>query len=103
MKIAITGGTGFVGGHLARSLVARGHEVVLIARGMDRRAESLRQLARLNVALIGTDDEDNLCQAMMGCEAVAHCAGINREIGSRGYCCAFPDIRPLHFQASDHS
>ena len=32
MKIAITGGTGFVGGHLARALTADGHEVVLIAR-----------------------------------------------------------------------
>ncbi|MCE0497960.1 MAG: NAD(P)H-binding protein [Methylacidiphilales bacterium] len=85
MKIAITGGTGFVGGNLARSLAIRGHEVVLIARGMDRRVESLRQLMRLNVALIGTDDEDKLFQAMTGCEAVVHCAGINREIGSQTY------------------
>jgi uncharacterized protein YbjT (DUF2867 family) len=33
MKIAITGGTGFVGRHLARTLVNVDHEVVLIARG----------------------------------------------------------------------
>jgi len=85
MKIAITGGTGFVGGHLARSLSARGHEIVLIARGIDRRAEKLRQLTRVNVVLIGTDDEDKLFEAMTGCEAVAHCAGINREIGSQTY------------------
>jgi len=32
MKIAITGGTGFVGGHLARRLIADGHEVVHISR-----------------------------------------------------------------------
>ena len=37
MKIAITGGTGFVGSHLARSLVTAGHEVVIIARGIDDR------------------------------------------------------------------
>ncbi len=30
MRIAITGGTGFVGRHLARDVVAKGHEVVLI-------------------------------------------------------------------------
>lgn len=36
MRIAITGGTGFVGRHLAQLLVVRGHEVVLIARGLDR-------------------------------------------------------------------
>jgi nucleoside-diphosphate-sugar epimerase len=40
MRIAITGGTGFVGRHLARELVAHGREVVLIARGPDRRDPS---------------------------------------------------------------
>jgi uncharacterized protein YbjT (DUF2867 family) len=85
MKIAITGGTGFVGGHLARSLTARGHEVVIIARGTDRRVETLRQLTNVKVALIGTDDEETLCQAMTGCVAVAHCAGINREVGRQTY------------------
>ncbi|MGI8846878.1 MAG: NAD-dependent epimerase/dehydratase family protein [Candidatus Dormibacteria bacterium] len=33
MRIAITGGTGFVGRHLAKQLSDSGHEVVLIARG----------------------------------------------------------------------
>jgi hypothetical protein len=42
MKIAITGGTGFVGGHLARHLTSAGHEVVLIARGVDKRDVTLR-------------------------------------------------------------
>src|ERR1700754_2872857 len=32
MRIAITGGTGFVGRHLANRLISEGHEVVLIAR-----------------------------------------------------------------------
>lgn len=32
MKIAITGGTGFVGLHLANRLAAAGHEVVAIGR-----------------------------------------------------------------------
>lgn len=41
MRIAITGGTGFVGRHLARLLVQAGHEVVLIARGKDTRDTSI--------------------------------------------------------------
>ncbi|MBL8098589.1 MAG: NAD(P)-dependent oxidoreductase, partial [Anaerolineales bacterium] len=33
MKIAITGGTGFIGRHLAHDLISRGHEVTIISRG----------------------------------------------------------------------
>jgi uncharacterized protein YbjT (DUF2867 family) len=32
MKVAITGGTGFVGRHLAKRLLDEGHEVLLLAR-----------------------------------------------------------------------
>ena len=32
MKIGITGGTGFVGSHLAEALLEAGHEVVQVAR-----------------------------------------------------------------------
>ena len=69
MKIAITGGTGFVGRHLAEQLAAEGHEVVAISR-------------RSGVAI---DDEQALAAAFAGCEAVAHCAGINRELGEQTY------------------
>jgi NADH dehydrogenase len=68
MRIAITGGTGFVGSHLAARLRSEGVECVAIGRG---------------VAAI--DDVDALSRAFAGCEAVAHCAGINREIGTQTY------------------
>lgn len=48
MKAAITGGTGFVGRHLAQALVEQGHEVVLIARGMDRRDLNVLSLPRVS-------------------------------------------------------
>ena len=69
MKIAVTGGTGFVGRHLGARLRADGHEVVAISRrnGVD------------------VDDAASLARAFEGCDAVAHCAGINREIGSQTY------------------
>jgi nucleoside-diphosphate-sugar epimerase len=44
MKIAITGGTGFVGRNIARTLAAKGHTVVLIARGRDTTDQTIRQL-----------------------------------------------------------
>jgi uncharacterized protein YbjT (DUF2867 family) len=85
MKIAITGGTGFVGRHLARALTAGGHEVVLIARGADHRDESIRKLPGAQFIPIGTNDEDILALAFAGCDGVAHCSGINREIGAQTY------------------
>ncbi len=69
MKIAITGGTGFVGRHLAARLTAEDHEVVAVSR-------------RNGVAV---NDEQALAAAFAGCDAVAHCAGINREIGGQTY------------------
>ncbi len=85
MKIAITGGTGFVGGHLAKSLSEHGHDVVVIARGLDERNSEVRKLERTQFALIGTADESELCHAFEGCNAVAHCAGINREVKPGDY------------------
>jgi NADH dehydrogenase len=85
MKIAITGGTGFVGGNLARTLAADRHEIVLIARGMDCRDGSIRSLPGATFAAIGTGSESQLAEAFAGCDAVAHCAGINRELGDQTY------------------
>jgi NADH dehydrogenase len=86
MRIAITGGTGFVGRNVARQLLADGHQVVLISRGVDPRGERPPGDAfRITVASIGLDDEDKLADAFADCDGVAHCAGINREIGRQTY------------------
>jgi NADH dehydrogenase len=85
MRIAITGGTGFVGGHLARLLAGDGHHVVLIARGADRRDETIRRLPNATFCPLGAGNEDQLAAAFAGCESIAHCAGINREIGEQTY------------------
>jgi NADH dehydrogenase len=84
VRIAVTGGTGFVGRHLARALLAEGHEVVLLARGVDRRDPSILGTGATFVAA-STDDAESLRKAFAGCGAVAHFAGINREIGSQTY------------------
>jgi nucleoside-diphosphate-sugar epimerase len=85
MNIAITGGTGFVGGQLAKSLTDEGHSVVLIARGFDRRDESIRHMKNTQFKAIGTSDEEKLFDTFKDCDAVAHCAGINREINPGDY------------------
>lgn len=85
MRIAITGGTGFVGRHLARALVRQKHEVVLLARGADQRDTDIRSEERVLFAPIGIGDAERLAEAFAGCDAVAHCAGINRELGEQTY------------------
>lgn len=85
MRIAITGGTGFVGRHLARRLAAAGHEVVIISRGVDKRDEEIRHAPGATFKPVGTGDVQALTQAFEGCDAVAHLGGINREIGTQTY------------------
>jgi NADH dehydrogenase len=67
MRIAITGGAGFVGRHLAERYDPS--EVVVVSR-------------RTGVDI---DDVDALAAAFAGCDVVAHCAGINRQIGAQTY------------------
>jgi NADH dehydrogenase len=85
MRIAITGGTGFIGRHLARTLSSEGHSVVLIARGRDSRDTAIRSLPNSTFAPMGTGSAEQMAEAFAGCDAVAHCAGINREIGKQTY------------------
>jgi uncharacterized protein YbjT (DUF2867 family) len=85
VRVAITGGTGFVGRHLAAARSARGHDVVLVARGIDRRDEAVLKLPRTRFVRASLSDEAGLRAAFDGCDAVAHCAGINREIGTQTY------------------
>lgn len=85
MRIAITGGTGFVGRHLARHLVAAGHDVVLIARGVDRSDPEISKLARATLFLSDLSNSADIVRALAGCDAVAHCAGINREWKEQTY------------------
>lgn len=79
MKIAITGATGFVGRHLARALSDGGHELVLIARGVDQRDLLARSVPNAQFVSAGVNDENAMAAAFAGCDSVAHCAGINRE------------------------
>ncbi len=81
MKIAITGGTGFVGRHLAERLAGEGHEIVLISR----HAGETASLGRATCLASDLSDTDILAEAFTGCDAVAHCAGINRELGSQTF------------------
>ncbi len=73
MRYFLTGATGFIGGRLARELIAGGHEVVALVR----RPEAAQALAAVGVELAPGDitDKDNLRSAMKGADGVFHVAG----------------------------
>jgi NADH dehydrogenase len=95
MKIAITGGTGFVGRNVARALVTEGHEVVLIARGIDRTDPTIRELPRTSFVWTNLEDVEDLARAFAGCDVVVHCAGINREFGRQTF-------HRIHVEGTEH-
>ena len=70
---ALTGGTGFVGSHLAEGLLAAGYRV----RALVRRSSEASWLAGLEVDLAGGDIRDpaSLAPFVAGAELVVHAAG----------------------------
>jgi uncharacterized protein YbjT (DUF2867 family) len=93
MKIAITGGTGFVGNHFAKRALAEGHEVVLLSRTAKQPRNASDVAGSVTRVSSDLTDIDTLTAAFKGCEAVAHCAGINRELGRQTY-------RRVHVEAT---
>lgn len=70
MKVLVTGGTGYLGRAVVGALAARGHELVIFARGATR--------SGLPGALVDGDVRDRaaLERAAAGCDAIAHSAAL---------------------------
>ena len=73
MKYFVTGATGFVGGHVARQLIAAGHDVVAVVRTPAKAGD----LADLGVVLHQGDvtDKESMRAPMQGVDGVFHIAG----------------------------
>jgi nucleoside-diphosphate-sugar epimerase len=74
--IAVTGGTGFIGGMLIHHLVNAGYQVRALTR--DRSAHKLPQLAGLEAVSGSLQDSNSLRRLLQGASAVVHCAGAVR-------------------------
>ena len=72
MKIFLTGASGFVGSHLAQSLIAAGHEVVAHYRS----PQSLKIKPQNNIEVYSGDlnDVQSLAKRLQGIDSVIHCA-----------------------------
>lgn len=90
MRIFISGGTGFVGKHLCRELLARGHSLKILVH---RRVGAPEQ----NVVQVEGDvtSPESVLSAMAGCDAAINLVGIIREFPDRGI-----TFQRLHVQAT---
>lgn len=79
MKIFVSGGTGFVGGHLCRELIARGHTLRLLCHS--RRGDGDGTVEYFNGDIASAAD---CVKGAAGCEAVINLVGIIREFPSKG-------------------
>jgi dihydroflavonol-4-reductase len=78
VKVFLTGGTGFIGGEVARQLRGRGGEVACLVRSPGKAT----QLTELGCELVAGDlgDEAAIRKGMAGCDAVIHAAAMY-EVG----------------------
>ncbi|HAI20560.1 MAG TPA: oxidoreductase [Clostridiales bacterium UBA8153] len=84
MNILLTGATGFVGRRVAQSLVKAGHRLTALVRPTSQE-RYLRRLESAGVRLFRGDvtDGSSVEQALVGAEAVVHCAAHVQDWGAR--------------------
>lgn len=70
MKVAVTGGAGFLGRHVVRELRQRGHAAVVI----DRRATNWATPPEVSVVTADIADAPSMMKALRGCDGVIHAA-----------------------------
>lgn len=79
MKILVTGGTGFLGKHLALRLLNLGHDVTVVGRNETIGKELLS--VGINFLQIDLADEEKIISAICGQDYVFHCGALSSPWG----------------------
>lgn len=74
MKVFLTGGAGFIGSHIAESLVQEGHHVIIYDNFSSGNYLNIKHLDNTKVKIIEGDilDYKKLQSAMFGCDYISH-------------------------------
>lgn len=82
MKVALIGGTGFVGSYLVDALLTASHSVSLLVRPGSE--SKLRRVRECRLSKGSVDEPAALAEVLQGCDAVIYNIGILREFRNRG-------------------
>lgn len=82
MRVAIIGGTGFVGNYLTDAVIAAGHDPTLLVR--DGSEHKVRRADRCRIVLGDLSSGDAIDSVLHGADAVIYSVGILREQPSSG-------------------
>lgn len=75
MRVLVTGGSGFLGSHVAEQLVRDGHTVIALVRKSSNR-KFLSSLDNVELAEGSVEDKASIDEAMKNVDAVVHSAGL---------------------------
>ncbi len=79
MKVFVTGGTGFLGGHIVDALIKEGNDVTCLVRNMNK-AQRLEKLG-VNIIVGNLLDKEILIPAMRGNNRIIHAAAMVSDWG----------------------
>lgn len=82
MRVAIIGGTGFVGGYLVDAMLADGNELAALVRAGSE--DKLRGAGKVTAVTGDLSSADALAALVDGCDAVVYNVGLLREFPRRG-------------------
>ena len=82
MRVAIIGGTGFVGSYIVDALLEQGHDVSMLVRpGSEHK---VRHSDSVRIVAGSIDTTASIGDLVAGCDAVIYCVGILREFPKKG-------------------
>ena len=79
MRVLVTGGTGLIGASVVARLLAAGHDIVAVARGIARATRSQPQARWIALDIAAATRPEDWLPYLGGIDAVVNCAGVLQD------------------------